>query len=247
MIWDVQHMYILYASGPWAEILHELRCGSGPNLINLCRYTEITIVNLAKTSVYINCMSWGEISLINCLRFRIGLNVHFSFVKAEQQFQNENDFGGKKTKTKGNKWWHNVVYCEGFVSIYISPCPKCSIIEVPTPWPWSSDFFFHILTDSSFQPRRNCQLKVMLKLWISLINVFDASLLDLAFRGLDLGTINAIFNTYNFSLLAYFWPNFPLSLNLFPKDTYFNSVTLKLIQKVWNADFWAARPARAGR
>ena len=105
-VWDVQQGMdhcILYASGPQAEILHELRCGSGPNLINLCRYTEIAIVNLAKTSVYINCMSWGEISLINCLKFRIGLNVHFSFVKAEQQFQNENDFGGKKTKTKGNK------------------------------------------------------------------------------------------------------------------------------------------------
>ena len=52
----------------------------------------------------------------------------------------------------------------------------------------------------------------------------------LACRGLDFGITKAFCIMYIFSLLAYFWPNIPLSpAILLLRTTYFNSTTLR-----WN-------------
>ena len=84
------------------------------------------------------------------------------FIPAEQQFQNEDDFGGDEEKSEYHKRWQNVVYCEGLVSLYISLLPK-RLLKVTTKSRRSSDVILHFLRYSSFQPRRNCHFEDLLK------------------------------------------------------------------------------------
>ena len=84
------------------------------------------------------------------------------FFHAEQQFQNEDDFGGDEEKSEYHKRWQNVVYCEGLVSLYISLRPK-RLLKVTTKSRQSSNVILHFLRYSSFQPRRDCHFEDLLK------------------------------------------------------------------------------------